>query len=93
MNTLRYKPGYQEVLDRLRGLYARRGLQAILLLDDRGFPPAFDVIAELKARAGDVPVALFAPYKKFVERLARHDLPGGVIYQVLGVPDLLPRTD
>jgi hypothetical protein len=65
-----------------------RGLKAILLLDDRGFPAAFDVIEELKARVGGVPVSLFAPYEAFVDCLRRHALPGGVFYQVRGVPDV-----
>jgi hypothetical protein len=66
-----------------------RGLKAVLLLDDRGFPAAFDVIDELKARVGGVPVSLFAPYEAFLQRLRRHALPGGVLYQVRGVPDVL----
>jgi hypothetical protein len=65
-----------------------RGLQALLLLDDRGFPLAFDIVAQLKARVGDVPVAMFADYEPFVERLQRHTLPGGVLYQVQNVPDI-----
>ncbi len=65
-----------------------RGLKAILLLDDRGFPEAFEVLASLKARVGDVPVSVFAPYESFLDRLRRHDLPGGVLYQVKGVPDV-----
>jgi hypothetical protein len=64
-----------------------RGLKAILLLDDRGFPSAFDVLDQLQAHTGDVPLSLFAPYETFVERLDRHQLPGGVLYQVTGVPD------
>jgi hypothetical protein len=64
-----------------------RGLKAILLLDDIGFPPAFDVLAELKARVGDLPVAVLADYPRFAERLRRHDLPGGVMYRVSNVPD------
>ena len=35
-----------------------------------------------------MPVALLADYPKFAERLDRHDLPGGVMYQVKNVPDL-----
>ena len=65
-----------------------RGLKAILLLDDKGFPSALDVLGDLKARVGDVPVALFASYDAFTERLARHELPGGVLYQVQNVPDV-----
>jgi hypothetical protein len=63
-----------------------RGLKALLLLDDRGFPRAFDIIRDLKARVGDVPVAVFADYEPFCERLRRHDLPGGVLYRVQHVP-------
>jgi hypothetical protein len=65
-----------------------RGLKAILLLDDTGFPAAFDVIAELKRRMGDMPTAVHAEYEPFVERLERHALPGGVLYKVNDVPDI-----
>ncbi len=65
-----------------------RGLKAILLLDDRGFPPAFDVALRLKARLGEVPAAVFAGYESFLDRLRRHDLPGGLLYQVKDVPDI-----
>ena len=65
-----------------------RGLKAILLADDRGFPPAFDVLDGLKARVGDMPVSVFAPYEVFADRLRRHALPGGVLYQVRGVPSV-----
>jgi hypothetical protein len=64
-----------------------QGLKAILLLDDRGFPLAFDVLSGLKARVGDMPLAVFADYPAFRRRLAEHDLPGGVMYQVKNVPD------
>ena len=37
---------------------------------------------------GDVPVAVFAPYEAFADRLGRHSLPGGVLYQVQGVPSV-----
>ena len=65
-----------------------KGLKTVLLMDDRGFPAAFDVLADLKARMNDMPVAVFADYPKFAERLDRHDLPGGVMYQVQNVPDV-----
>ena len=64
-----------------------RGLKAMLLLDDRGYPPAFEVVDQLQARVGGVPRSLFAPYEAFVDRLRRHALPGGVLYQVQNVPD------
>jgi hypothetical protein len=72
----------------LRAVATLRGLKAVLLLDDKGFPLACDVLPELKARTGDVPVALFIEYPKFVERLERHELLGGVMYQVRNVPDV-----
>jgi hypothetical protein len=65
-----------------------RGLKAILLLDDLGFPQAFDIIRDLQAQTGDIPLAVFAEHEKFADRLRRHDLPGGVIYQVKNVPDV-----
>ncbi len=65
-----------------------RGLKAILLLDDLGFPTSFELIDQLKSRVNDVPVSCFAPYEAFVERLKRHALPGGVLYQVQGVPSI-----
>jgi hypothetical protein len=71
----------------LRAASTLRGLKVILLLDDLGYPPAFDVLAELKAQTGEVPLAVFAEYEKFAERLERQDLPGGVLYQVKNVPD------
>lgn len=64
-----------------------RGLKAILLLDDRGFPTSFELVKRLKERAGDVPISLFAPYEGFEAALDRHALPGGVLYQVRGVPN------
>jgi hypothetical protein len=65
-----------------------RGLKAVLLLDDVGFPAAFDVVEQLKGRLGGLPVSLFAPYDAFVERLDRHELPGGALYQVQNVPSV-----
>jgi hypothetical protein len=65
-----------------------KGLKAILLLDDLGFPKAFDVLFDLQVRVGDVPLAVFAEYGPFVERLDRRELPGGVLYCVKNVPDV-----
>jgi hypothetical protein len=65
-----------------------RGLKAIALLDDKGFPLAFDVLKDLKAHAGDVPLGVFVEYNRFVEQLGRHELPGGVLYRVRNVPSV-----
>ena len=65
-----------------------KGLKAVLLLDDRGYPPAFDVLEHLKAQLGDVPVGVNAEYEAFSQRLRRGRLPGGVLYRVNNVPDV-----
>ena len=65
-----------------------RGLKAVRLADDLGFPTAFDVLDELQPRLGDVPLSVFAPCDAFVDRLNRHALPGGVLYQVRDVPSV-----
>ncbi len=66
-----------------------RGLKAIVLGDDPGFPTSLDIIDQLKARTDGVPLILFTVlYDAFVDRLRRHTLPGGVLYEVQGVPSI-----
>ncbi len=64
-----------------------KGLKAIYLGDDRGYPAAIEVLADLQRRTADVPLVVSVPYGQFVERLSRHELPGGVLYKVTDVPD------
>jgi hypothetical protein len=64
-----------------------RGLKAIFLGDDRGFPRAFDVLGEIQQRTGDMPLVVQVPYETFAAALNRHELAGGVLYKVAGVPD------
>jgi hypothetical protein len=64
-----------------------RGLKAIYLGDDHGFPSAFEVLPELRQKAGDVPLVLAVDCDRFVDRLRRRELPGGVLYKVGGAPD------
>lgn len=71
----------------LEAVASVRGLLAIYLLDDRGFPSAFSVLEELKGRTGDVPVVVDAEYPEFLKALDEHWLPGGVLYKVGHVPD------
>ncbi len=63
------------------------GLKAVFLGDDTGFPPAFDVLDELKLRMGDIPLVVMVDFAEFSEKLHRHELPGGVFYLVLKTPD------
>jgi hypothetical protein len=71
----------------LEAVSTLRGLKAIFLGDDKGFPPAFEVLPQLRARTGDVPLVVQTDFVRFAEALARHELPGGVLYKVSGVPD------
>ena len=66
---------------------ALRGLQAIAMGDDRGYPLAIDVLPELKRRAGDTPLVVSVEFDDFRDRLDRHDLAGGVLYKVSGAPN------
>jgi hypothetical protein len=63
-----------------------RGLKAIFLGDDRGFPKAFDVLADLRRQVGDVPLVVEVDFDRFADGLNRR-LPGGVLYRVSGVAD------
>ena len=71
----------------LEAVHTLRGLNAIWLGDDTGFPKAFDVLPDLQKRTGDVPLVTTAPYRDFIARLDRRELPGGVFFQVTGAPD------
>ena len=64
------------------------GLKAIYMGDDKGFPPAYEVLDELKLRAGDMPLIVQADFEGFVEKLHQHRLPGGVFYRVEGAPEI-----
>jgi hypothetical protein len=73
----------------LEAVSTLRGLKAIALMDDLGFPTSLDIIDQLKTRTGDVPLSIYSvPYEAFVDRLHRNVLPGGVFYQVQDVPDV-----
>lgn len=64
-----------------------RGLKAIYLGDDRGFPRAFDILPEIRSRVGDMPLVASCGFGEFVDKLRNHQLTGGVLYQVSDVPD------
>jgi len=68
----------------LEAVSSVRGLKAILLGDDKGFPQAFDVLDELQARTADVPLVVQVDFDRFVQRLDQRRLPGGVFYKVSG---------
>jgi hypothetical protein len=65
-----------------------KGLKAVIISDDKGFPNGFEVLPELRRRAGDMPLGSLTSYNAFREALDRHTLPGGVLYHVGGVPSV-----
>jgi len=65
-----------------------KGLKAIWLGDDKGFPLAFEVLPELKTRAGPMPLLLTVDCQVFAEALDARRLTPGVFYNVSNVPDV-----
>jgi hypothetical protein len=65
-----------------------RGLKAVYLGDDVGFPPAFEVLPDLKAKAGDLPLLVSVDFAPFQTALEKNRLTGGVFYKVDGVPSV-----
>jgi len=66
----------------LESVSTLKGLKAILLGDDRGFPLASDILEEVRRRAGDVPLILPTELDPFVRRLESRQLTGGTLYLV-----------
>ncbi|MEW5719402.1 MAG: hypothetical protein AB1817_12285 [Chloroflexota bacterium] len=63
------------------------GLKALALLDDEGFPLAFDILPEIKKRTGDLPLIVKVNFAQFSRALEEHKLPGGVSFKVQNAPD------
>ena len=72
----------------LEAVSSIKGLKAILLLDEQGAPPAFEIVSDLKSRTGNIPLILFVEYERFKDALNTNSLCGGVFYNVKNVPDL-----
>jgi len=72
----------------LKAVSGVEGLKAILLGDDRGFEPGFDILAETRSKVGDMPLACTAPFDGFKTKIEAGTLPGGVLYLVSNVPDV-----
>ncbi len=71
----------------LRAASTLRGLKAILLGDDKGFPPAYQILDRVKEQTGDMPLIVFGVgYEEFCQALEEHRLVGGVFYHVKDVP-------
>ena len=73
----------------LRAVSTVRGLHALMLADDRGWPLAFDILPEVRQQVGDLPLIVYGvQYGTFLAALKEHRLEGGVIYNVTDVPDV-----
>jgi hypothetical protein len=72
----------------LKAVSTVRGLKALCLLDDIGFPPSFEVLPQAKQCVGDQPLIVFVDYPTFARALDERRLCGGVFYRVRGVPDV-----
>ena len=71
----------------LEAVSTLKGLKALWLGDDKGYPCAFDALDDLKCRVGDMPLVCPVPFAPFEEALRSERLVGGVFYTVTGVPD------
>ena len=65
-----------------------QGLKALYLGDDKGFPPAFTILPEIRQRVGDLPLVVGVEFADFLPALQSQRLSGGVFYRVSDVPDL-----
>ncbi|MEN8229188.1 MAG: hypothetical protein ABFS38_13600 [Bacteroidota bacterium] len=66
----------------LKAVSKLKDLKAIYMLDEKDNPLAFDLLPDLKAEAGDVPLVVKVDDQKFEDHLKRNALPGGVLYVV-----------
>jgi hypothetical protein len=64
-----------------------KGLRAIQLGDDKGVPRSFDILPELRRRAGDMPLVVPVSFDDFTAAMRAHRLVGGCLYTVDDVPD------
>jgi len=63
-----------------------KGLKALVLGDDKGYPPAIEALPDLRRRAGDTPLILAVEYPEFRRRLDAGQLTGGALYLVQNTP-------
>jgi len=72
----------------LKAVATVKGLKAIALGDDRGYPLAIDVLPDLRREAADLPLTVSVPFDVFQRLLRERRLLGGVLYNVHSVPDV-----
>lgn len=72
----------------LEAVSSVRGLKAIFLGDDTGYPRPFEVLGELQSRTGEMPLVVEAQFEEFQRGLEERTLCGGVLYRVETAPDV-----
>lgn len=65
-----------------------KGLKALVLGNDKGYPPAIEILPDIRRRAGDTPLIVSVEYPEFQSRLAAGSLIGGVLYVVTQTPSV-----
>jgi hypothetical protein len=63
------------------------GLKAILMVDEKDYPPSFDILGEIKKTTGTMPISILCKYDEFITALEQHNLPGGIFFYVSGAED------
>jgi hypothetical protein len=64
-----------------------RGLKAVALFNDKGYPPAIYEARRLQSATGDLPLIVSAEFTDFVAAYESGQLTGGTLYLIEGVPD------
>ena len=73
----------------LKAASTLKGLRAIWLGDDKGFPVAYEILDQVKEQTGDMPLIVHGiGFGEFCQALETHSLAGGVFYHVNNVPDI-----
>ena len=65
-----------------------KGLKAIGLGDDIGYPPAFEILTDIRKQVGDTPLVCTVKFQDFYQTFKEQKLIGGVFYNVTEVPDI-----
>ena len=64
-----------------------RGLRAVCLFNDHGYPPAIEEVGRLQRLTGDLPLIVDVDFRAFADAMENRRLVGGALYKVNGVPD------
>jgi len=73
----------------LKAASTLKGLRAIWLGDDKGFPLAYEILDQVKEQTGEMPLIVHGiGFGEFCQALTEHRLVGGVFYHVNEVPDV-----